>query len=354
MKKIVFILKANKYASWSIRCVLHWIEAIRIIPNSAIIILCDNNDLKDRLLCLDSALREDQFVKSKRDSAVLKSIVETDIFEPYWKNIAYAHLSTFLIAEELECDEFWNIDADDTFFCLTPKRLAEVLISARNEALSKNIDIFSLDMWYSRLFGYHWTFGVTYTNNSPDWLSLMKQHINDISYETYKPEIRSLNIDRYFTYLKDTLSSVCFGTFYCNNLKFIHYSDDMFDKLVTSGFFYWHDGNLFFPLLIDCAGSKESGIRKIAEDCINIEVGISAHENMDFFINNGADHFLIQEYSKISVDEIESKSIMSLISENDWLKKHIIDLEHSLDRTNLIRSYKNKASTIIRKLFHKK
>ncbi len=62
-------------------------------------------------------------------------------------------------AKENGFKAFWNIDADDTCFCLSPKRMTELLSTTEHYACSNNIHIFSLDMHRSALEGQHWSNG---------------------------------------------------------------------------------------------------------------------------------------------------------------------------------------------------
>ena len=94
MSIIPFYLKANKFAPWSVRCALHWIEAARLVPEAKIIILCDNPTLKAELL-KKTDLEETDFLESNRTDASLKKIVD-GIIDPFWIKAGYAHLTTFL------------------------------------------------------------------------------------------------------------------------------------------------------------------------------------------------------------------------------------------------------------------
>lgn len=278
MSIIPFYLKANKFAPWSVRCALHWIEAARLVPEAKIIILCDNPTLKAELL-KKTDLEETDFLESNRTDASLKKIVD-GIIDPFWIKAGYAHLTTFLDAEKQGYSDFWNIDADDTYPCVSPERLAEILVKTRADATEKHIGITSLDMWYTALYGFHWTFGVTYTRTDCGWIEMMLRHVNDEAYKTYKPTIRLSNVDKYFTYLKDKEVTVRFGIFCVENMKFIYYADDMFYKFFGSGFYHWKDGILYQPLLLSCAGSVTEGVKKIPNDVIIIDVGLTDSENL--------------------------------------------------------------------------
>ena len=279
--EMIFYLKVNREERYTYRNLQHWIDAISFIPDSEIIIISDKKDVNNIIMLnVDFRGMEVRFIESIKNDDV-RYVVENSSVESWWK-AGYAHLSTFAHASENSIKEFWNIDADDTFVCLSPERTAELLIKAKTYANDNNIACFSLDMWRTvvkRLYGTdHWTFGVTYTDNSYDWWKIMRQFACD-------PGVQKLrlikNIDCFFTFLS-MQKDIKIESFYAENLKFIHYSDDFFKRPHCSGLYHFREGEILFPIIYYGFGAKKRGLLKVAADDICINLGITEEEQFKF------------------------------------------------------------------------
>lgn len=271
-----FYLKINRREKYTFRNLQHWIDIVEGIEGSDYCILCDNTILQKEVLEQVRFTKEPvAFLESEKQSADLNEIVP-NITNADWRNAGYAHLTTFLDAEKKEYPCFWNIDADDTHICLESGRARELLCEAEAYARGNQIDMMSLDMWTTRTYGNHWSFGITYSNNRADWMSVMKRYCRDE--ELKARQIR--NVDGYFSCLK-TCTSLKIETFYFENLRFIHYSNDFFKRPDVSGFFIWKEGELNLPILSCCFGLEQLGRLPIAKQVIKLDIGITDEESTE-------------------------------------------------------------------------
>ncbi|MCI9569164.1 MAG: hypothetical protein HFG14_04570 [Lachnospiraceae bacterium] len=249
-------------------------------------ILCDNDSLQEEVLKqVVFEKSRPQFLKSCKSAPEMIHIV-SHVTDEKWKNAGYAHLTTFWHARQNGYPCFWNIDADDTCICLSPERVCEIFHEVEQYAGVNQIDIMSLDMWYSRTGRYHWSFGITYTNSTWDWFHIMKQYCED---EGLKSGQEVKNVDGYFSSLKEK-TDLKAGTFYVENMKFIHYADDFFKRPFASGFFHWKDGKLILPILIHCFGMEKEGLKPIVYDVVKIDIGVKDREGTDFLMNYALPH----------------------------------------------------------------
>lgn len=293
---MIFYLKVNREENYTFRNLQQWINITNLIENSKVYIMCDKKTLRENILKrINLSGSNYEFLETCFDSKELKYIVDY-ITDDYWTNAGYAHLSTFLHAKEQKAKEFWNIDADDTSFCLEANRVKELLEKVSKYAKRKKIHAFSLDMWRSREKGEHWSFGITYIDNSINWLEIMRKNCTS---KILKDDVRQpKNADGFFTFLKDN-TDVSIQTYYFENLRFIHYSDDFFKRSVSSGMFHWKRKKVYFPILIYCFNLKSLGIIDIPSDIIKLSIGITNEESELFLKNNALDKFLIDKYEAL-------------------------------------------------------
>ncbi|MBQ9359726.1 MAG: hypothetical protein IJT96_01660 [Lachnospiraceae bacterium] len=276
---MVFYLKVNRDTGYSLSNLRAWLDAASCMEGSTVYIVCDNESLwkKTEGILEEYQGMEVSLIGSDRETPALKEIAER-VIVPEWRNCAYSHLTTFFHSKENGYKEFWNIDADDTFFCVSKERLAEILNETKDYAMKHGMGCFSLDMWSSRNHGAAWSFGVTYTDNSKPWIEAMTGHSSDRDLPSFFPG-HTRNLDWYFTYLRDTYEELGIGSFYVENLRFVHYADDMYRKPLGSGFFHWKDGMLRYPLLFFFYGSKAFSKYVIPEEIARIDIGITDRES---------------------------------------------------------------------------
>lgn len=278
-KRMVFYLKINRNERYTFRNLQNWVNIVESIPDSQYYILCDNDELQQAVL--EQVVFENSkvdFIKSCKTSPKLDYIV-SNVTNERWRNAGYAHLTTFWHAREKQYPSFWNIDADDTCICLRTERACEMLRMAESYAREKNADALSLDMWLTRTMGSHWSFGITYIKNRADWYEVLESQCKNE--ELKATQIR--NIDGYFSCLK-MCTDIKLETFYVENLKFIHYSDDLFKRPHSSGFFHWKNGTLIQPILLYCFGIEQLGILPVAEGIVKLDMGIQDEEGREFLV----------------------------------------------------------------------
>lgn len=242
-------------------------------------ILCDRDVLTDKLKKEIRFPQNTKFIQSDRSSKDMLDISH-GVLDDSWMKCGKAHLTTILHSKEMGYSGFWNIDADDTYFCLSSKRTYELLSQAVVSAQEKNQDITSLDMHYSESDGNQWTFGVTYIRNQIDWVAKMKEHLDDERRASHKRQLL-VNLDAYFTFIRDIDSSVNIATFYANNLRFIHDNDDVWTNIENSGLSFWKDNILHWPIKEFLLQDYEGRSKKVVpEDADAIEIGITEEESL--------------------------------------------------------------------------
>lgn len=266
-----FYLKINRDEAFAYRNLERWIE-VSCLSGADCYILCDNQKIKNEIIQKNILLGKTIFISSDRN-AENERIAQNVVTDEKWINVALAHMTTFWSADTYGYDYFWNIDADDTFICMSVERIEELLELCESYAEEHQIDCFSLDMWRTVTGGSHWSFGITYINTHRKWRSIIERHSTDSDYRNKDDYMRS-NIDWFFTYLKEVEKDLKLETFCCENLKFIHYAGDFVDKPVDSGFYHWTAGKLTFPILIHCFGMEEFGKLDISDDIIRFQMGI--------------------------------------------------------------------------------
>lgn len=272
-----FYLKVDKGSRLAMDNLVRWVKTVSLLEGDCYI-LCDRDDVVQKARETLSFSDAVSFIKSERESEEIAAVVRGVIPPKGMVNAGIAHLTTFLHARSREYDFFWNIDADDTRFCLSAERTAGLLERAGGYAEENELDCFSLDMHTSRTAGQHWSFGVTYTRNRRDWLPILFSHANDRGYQEKDLGLR-FNIDWYFTYIR-SLGELKIETFYFENLKFIHYHfENMFQDLCIWGILHWKDNELRFPMM-EAFSSRESGSGRclIPDGVVGLELGIDDRE----------------------------------------------------------------------------
>lgn len=287
MSRQGFYLKIDKGSRLAIENLSRWVRTVSLMGGDYYI-LCDRDDViqkvKDTLILPDTVT----FLKSERELEEVVSIARSIIPEGGMLYAGFAHLTTFLHARDQSYDFFWNIDADDTQFCLPEGRIIKLLECAGRYAEENGMDCFSLDMHTSRTGGQHWSFGVTYTKNRRDWLPILRSHANDREYLEKKWGQR-FNIDWYFTYIR-SLKELKLETFYFENLKFIHHHfENIFTNLCIWGLMHWKNNEMRMPML-EAFSTEESkqGRYPIPQEVVKLELEIEDWEaqNAIFFQND--------------------------------------------------------------------
>ena len=273
----IFYLKVNRPDRYTLRNLKTWLQAVELFDEYQIHIVCDNEELTNRF---SDELRE--YVEKPNVDIItssyaepIKIIVDQVVNNDRWNAAGYAHLTTFYHAYLTGYDNFWNIDADDTRICLDVLRIKETLDVVKDYADNHNISLFSLDMWASFFgTGKHWTLGITYTRDTKEAWDMINAHYDD---ETYPGRNQNSNIDNYFRWLKSE-KGYSIESFYFENLRFIHYSDDFFHRVFQSGLSHWKNGFLHYPIIENCFGIEEAGSVPIDPNVVRLDIGITDKE----------------------------------------------------------------------------
>ena len=274
---MVYYLKINRNEAYTIKNLEHWLETVSIDREAKTFILCDSENV--RALVKDTVEKYSvEYIESFSDNSEVRGVVR-GIADERWENAAFAHLTTFFHARDNGFNEFWNIDADDTLICLNDKRTYECLDRAREYAKAHGIDVFSLDMWASKTGGMHWSFGITYTNNTKKWIDTIKRYSSD----DYKDKNQPMNIDGRFSIIKKNEGGI--GTFYFENMTFLHYSNDFMRRPCASGVYRWNNGRMLSPVLKYVFGMTAGGV-DIPDDVVRLDMGIKDDETQEFLVEN--------------------------------------------------------------------
>ncbi len=275
-----YYLKVNRNIDFTYKNLQNWMNVISEIEDSQMIIIADNADVVRNIVNFNHLYKNTTFISSEREDPDLKEIVPR-ITDNHWRNAGYAHLTTFLHAGKNSPGQpFWNIDADDTFFCVSTERLQNILKEAATIAHQKEYLAYSLDMNRTITRGVHWSFGITYTDNSIDWISKLKEACKSPEWESFRSVLDSPNVDWFFTWL-DNCPDMHLGTFFVENLRFVHFSTDILRSSWFAGILHWSNGTLRLPLMksLFCMDADQDEI-KIAEDVDKIDIGIDDTESM--------------------------------------------------------------------------
>ena len=279
-QKRFFYLKIDRWDFNTVRCFQKWINTINEL-NADFVVICDKPELQKEILRKITFNNSNiKFIKSERK--LTKSIIGK-ICSPRWYNAGCAHLTTFLHAKANNIKEFWNIDADDTMFLCDSKRTANLIKTVETYAKTNNVDVFSLDMWRSRTRKKHWTFRVTYTRNIEKIVELLKNETGTWN-GPYEKLMDTLNVDWYFTYLKDsTLLNI--QTFYVENCRFLH-CGDFLGNIFGACLCYWENGYVYFPFIDGLTKNRKLSQIPIADDCVKFDLNISEKEGIDYTVKN--------------------------------------------------------------------
>ena len=288
------------------RYLLSWLEAISKFPNAKAYIVCDKPALTNFIKAtINFSGLDCEFMESNRTSTELQYIVDSAIIKN-WKFAAYAHLTPFLHARDMGYKDFWSIDADDIKLYISPERIAELLTTVKTYANTNKINLFSLDIWTTWHFGEHWSFGIVYTDNSVEWINILREHCKDpYLFERYGQR----NIDWFCTFLR-AIKAAKIETFYFENLRMIHEAGNPYFNPLGS-IRYWNNGKLTFSVFEDNAVENEFGSLSIPDDVIRLDIGLSADEaieelkiNMDIPFFDGISRFEDEHGLNISVSII--------------------------------------------------
>ena len=240
-------------------------------------------------------------IPSARDSDELKYIIDNAIVEN-WKPAGYSHLTTFLHARDNGFKDFWNIDADDIGLYAKPRKIAKILKRVKDYSINHGMGIMSLDCWITESFGKTWSFGVSYTNNSIDWIGLLKKHCKDDAHvEHYKKIGIPNNADEFVNYLRK-VEDVKVETFYVENLHAVHNHANIFNTAYW-GVRHWSKGRCYWHNVSEIFGMGKAGSLPIPDVEIKFDIGLTIEESFNAF-----KYFCQSDWSFNSIKSFERKN----------------------------------------------
>lgn len=273
-----FYFKINRDAEYTVSCVQGWIDIAHEMGRNFVFV-CDNKLLEYKIIT-KCQFYEENIVFFSSIGKELNDIVR-NLCTGNWSNATHAHLTPFYDAKRLKIARFWNIDADDTTIALSTKRTAELLKNVEKKANEEGIEAFSLDMHNSKSFGVNWTLGVLYINNKSDFCKIF-ENVTDLSWGDWILEKYDdyLNLDWFITSLQRK-SIINIKSFYINDCFFIHWGDFLRNPL-NCGVYFWHNKNLYFPLVCLLYGNKAMGKLEI-KNSIEVEFNSTLQESIEYF-----------------------------------------------------------------------
>ena len=285
----IFYLKVHRVHKTAIDCIAHWLEVAHEL-DGYVYFVCDNPEMED-LIQNQIVFYNQNFEFIKSDKHYLKKyiskILDNVPDKKKWQRIAHAMTTAFVHATKNNYPISYNIDADDIIVYSNAKKIAKAFKKAEEDARNKDFDLLNLDMFVSKTFGVHWSFGVVLCTNPKKCVNAIKRNTNwrnNVSKNTVYTKIFNFNIDWLFTYFRDN-NILNMNTFYIENALVVH----MPDLILEHGWafmFQWHNGYIKFPILAYYDDSFcTNSMRKIPiyKNLIKIEADITENEYRNEF-----------------------------------------------------------------------
>ncbi len=285
----VFYLKVHRAHTTSTDCVQQWVN-IADKMDAFIYFVCDNPKMQ-REISRNVIFLNDNFEFIKSDSRSIKKHINTLLKgvekSKLWRRIAFSMMTPFTHAAKNNYKLSYNIDADDIMILVNPELISKAFILAENYAAENNLDLFNLDMFLSKTFGVHWSFGVVICRSpqkcidvvikNTDWRrnSNLIKKFNICWIKKY-----NFNVDWLFTYIRDT-NQLKMGTFYIDNAYVVH----MPDRILKHGWafmLHWKENRISFPMLCNFYIHPDWETITIPEECVKIDVRVSDNEYKNF------------------------------------------------------------------------
>ncbi len=279
---MVYYLKANTLNNYTYNNIINWINIIAPGKDSTVYLLCDNEEIVRVLLEMNPDIKElVNVIQSERGELMFREIAQKTLADS-WYPAGFAHLTTFLHAARNGYESFWNIDADDTFFSAEISESKQILRSVESYAKEEGIHAFSFDMHVSRTGGAHWSFGITYIDNSVNWFNVIYRYLDE--YQDMRKVFNNGtdNLDWYFTFLRNR-AKVRLESFYVENMLFLHFRGDLIYRVPPDGIFYWKDGRYVQIIQQYIFDKEDEGSIEIPSDLVRIDIGIDFEKSKKYF-----------------------------------------------------------------------
>lgn len=333
----IFYLKVHRVHRTSFDCIRQWLDIAEQM-NAFVYFVCDNPEMEAKIkeMCLPNRFFD--FIKSDRKTlrAEIKKILHKVERQALWERIAYSMITPFIHAKNNNYKISYNIDADDILLCIEPKKICEAFIKAEKYAIDDKIDLLNFDMFYSKSYGVHWSFGVVICANPQKSIEVLKNNTNWRGNKTLIQKYNicwidkfNFNVDWLFTYFRDT-KQLNMKTFYIDKGLVAH----MPDIILEHGWAFmiqWENNEIKFPILTNLYDRKVWDKIPIPKDAIKIDVGLQ-HDDYKRFLCNFYDFGVgfemdMLDYAKsrnlISQEQYNNYAITSqFIREREWRKKY--------------------------------
>ena len=219
-------LKINRFDEIGQECFHKWLEISNLLKYDQYIV-CDNTQI----------ISEIQKKYSTQDLRCICSLrTETrdiiSLLQIARPPCAAALLTPLIHSNKLGYKYCWNVDADDTDILLEPDKCISILKTVENVSQDRNIDLISLDMWYSQCAGKHWSFGITFckVQNYLDILYKCSNKLLNIYSTLHEARTVHRNLDEMFTNLglehELIIATYCLDTVYFQHEYKINTWDD--------------------------------------------------------------------------------------------------------------------------------
>lgn len=285
----IFYLKVNRETDTAYNSIQQWVDIAKEM-NSFIYFVCDNERFRKHIYNIIKFHNDNfRFIESDRKTLkpeISKLFHNTQNYK-HWQRVAYSMFTPFLDAAKNNYAITYNIDGDDLILCAPPEKISEALKTAEEYAINNNLDLFNLDLFVSRTYGTHWSFGVVICTNPDKCLNVIRKNIswrnNTEMIKKYKLiylNKYNFNADWLFTFLRDT-EQLNVQTFYIENLYITHEPD----KLIRPGWSYimqYKQDKIIYPFSELIYKNKSQSSIPIYPTSIKFDIGLKDDDYITF------------------------------------------------------------------------
>lgn len=293
--KQVFYLKVSTDNFFTMTCIQFWLD-VAYEHKAHIYIICEKTNLikqmKENLHFGNQLLDEYSQTRDKKKDDVFfcayfdeLTYLAKEIASKRWIKACVSHLSTFYHAKKNNIKYFWNIDADDTLFYQSPIQISKAFNAIENIVPLNNIDVISYDMWNSQSNRQHWSFGICYSNNIKDYISIIQQNTNSLihDFDLFSIDKNMYgNIDWCFTFLNKR-NLINAKSFYIENAFFVHFGfaflSSNYHPKPGSIITFWNEGYMYHIFESDSDDFSPKNIDIVNN--IKIDIDISPNKKME-------------------------------------------------------------------------
>ncbi len=277
----IFYLKVHKVHMTSYECIKQWVDIANKM-NAFIYFVCDNPEMKSGIFTnVIFKKRNFDFIKSDRKTLkeYFKKVLIAETKK--WERVGFSILTPFTHASKYKHDITYNIDADDIMILNNTEQTAQALYKAEKYALDNNYDVINFDLYVSKTFGVHWTFGIVICLNPDNCIEAIKNNCqSEKYYKDYYLNKIGYNIDWFFSFLRDE-NILKIGTFYIENAMAVHMPDIML-RPSWAILMQFKNGYIHYPILETIYKETAFNKKKIIPSAIKISADINEDSFVDY------------------------------------------------------------------------